>query len=203
MTERRLASYAGRRSSEPMPKKTPKESARTAEPSAPRDVRDELHVEPIDIDRVKPYAKNPRNNAAAIDKVAASLQEFGWRQPIVVDEDLTVIAGHSRLAAAKKLGLVKVPVHVALGLSVEQVRAYRLADNRVAEESEWNQALLSEELEALLSDGFDLTLTGFDAETLKALTGEIPDVEFEEFDESAADNVRYVDCPKCNHHFPV
>lgn len=120
---------------------------------------------------VIPYVRNPRNNTAAVAKVAASLREFGWRQPIVADEAMTVIAGHTRLEAARSLGMVTVPVHVASGLTATQVKAYRLADNRTAEEAEWDDGLLALELADLTADGFALGLTGFDDDELARLLG--------------------------------
>ena len=96
------------------------------------------------IDKPTPYARNPRQAPeAAIAKVAASLKEFGFRQPIVVDEEHVVIAGHTRLLAAKRLGLEQVPVHVACGLTPQQVKAYRIADNRSAQETTWDFGLLA------------------------------------------------------------
>ena len=133
-----------------------------------------MKIETIDIERVIPYARNPRKNAGAVDKVAASLREFGFRQPIVVDENYTVIVGHTRLLAAKKLGISEVPVHIAEGMTAAQVKAYRIADNRVGEEAEWDDALLAVELGDLQDNGFDLTLTGLSEEDLKKL---MPDVE--------------------------
>lgn len=134
-----------------------------------------MDVVSLPIDRVVPYAGNPRRNAQAIGKVAASIREFGFRQPIVVDPDMVVIVGHTRLAAARKLGLDEVPVHIARGLSPAQVRAYRLADNRTHEEAEWDQAALTEELRALASSGFDLRQTGFDGDELAELLGSLGD----------------------------
>ena len=104
-------------------------------------------IEQWTIDRVVPYSRNARYiSAVAVDKVAASIREFGWRQPIVVDAEGVIIAGHTRLLAAEKLGLERVPVHVASGLTAAQVRALRLADNRTHEESSWNLELLGAEL---------------------------------------------------------
>lgn len=124
------------------------------------------------IDDVRPYAKNPRRNDGAVAKVAASLREYGWRQPIVVDAEGVVIVGHTRLKAAQSLGHERVPVHIARGLSAKQVRAYRLADNRTAEEADWDIPLLVEELATLRVDD-DL-----DLETLGALTAfELPEIE--------------------------
>ena len=118
-----------------------------------------------------PYARNPRKNEGAIAKVVASLKEFGPRQPIVCDEDLVVIVGHTRLEAAKRLGWKTFPVHIAHGLSPAQARAYRIADNRTNEEAEWDQELLAVELEDLRDDGFDLAITGFDGDELVELLG--------------------------------
>jgi ParB-like chromosome segregation protein Spo0J len=94
--------------------------------------------------------------------VAASLKEYGFRQPIVVDADGIVIAGHTRLLAAKQIGMKQVPVHVATDLSPTQVKAYRLADNRTAEETSWDLELLPLELEGLVDLEYDLDLLGFD-----------------------------------------
>ena len=102
-----------------------------------------------DIDCIKPYEKNPRNNDKSIDKVANSIKEFGFLQPIVCDGAGVILAGHTRYAAAKKLGLRKVPVLYADGLTPEQARAYRLADNKAGEGSEWDEKLLIAELELL------------------------------------------------------
>ena len=115
------------------------------------------------IDKATPYARNPRQAPeAAIAKVAASLKEFGFRQPIVVDEEHVVIAGHTRLLAARQLGLEQVPVHVACGLTPQQVKAYRIADNRSAQETTWDFGLLPLELTELGDLDYDLALTGFD-----------------------------------------
>jgi len=128
-----------------------------------------MKVELTEIGRVIPYARNPRKNDAAIAKVAASIKEYGFRQPIVVDEEMVIIAGHTRLQAAQLLGLKKVPVHVATGLTQAQIKAYRLADNRTHEDSEWDEELLAIELGELSDMDFDLDLTGFEAIELEQL----------------------------------
>jgi ParB-like chromosome segregation protein Spo0J len=130
-----------------------------------------MKVELIEIGRVIPYARNPRRNENAITKVAASIKEYGFRQPIVVDEEMVIIAGHTRLQAAQSLGLKKVPVHIADGLTLAQIKAYRLADNRTHEDAEWDDDLLAIELGELGELGFDLDLTGFDAVELEELLG--------------------------------
>ncbi len=99
-----------------------------------------MQIELRPIDQVKPYPGNPRQNDEAVDAVAASLREFGLRQPIVVDAEGVIIVGHTRFKAAQKLGLAQVPVHVATDLTPAQVKAYRIADNQtasIAEFSSW------------------------------------------------------------------
>ena len=115
---------------------------------------------------VKPYSNNPRINDNAVDAVATSLREFGFRQPIVVDTDGVIVCGHTRWKAAQKLGLEKVPVHVAKELTPEQIKAYRIADNQTASLSSWDTALLPVELLALQEMDFDLGLIGFTPDDL-------------------------------------
>ncbi|MCC6360656.1 MAG: ParB N-terminal domain-containing protein [Phycisphaerales bacterium] len=117
-----------------------------------------LDVVMQDIGTIRPYAANPRRNDDAVDEVARSIQEFGFRQPIVVDSEGVIIIGHTRYRAAKKLGMQAVPVHVAGDLAPERVRALRIADNRTHELSEWDDDLLAKELRELdrpLVIGFD------------------------------------------------
>jgi DNA modification methylase len=128
-----------------------------------------MKIEQWNIADVKPYEQNPRHNDAAVDTVARSIQEFGFRQPIVVDEDGVIIVGHTRYKAALKLGLESVPVHVAQGLSPAQVKAYRLADNKTAEIADWNYDLLPIELSHLKEMEFDLDLIGFSEDDLAKL----------------------------------
>ncbi|MGC9455223.1 MAG: DNA modification methylase [Phycisphaerae bacterium] len=128
-----------------------------------------MDVKLVGIDEVRPYEGNPRQNDQAVDAVAASLREFGFRQPIVVDDDGAIIVGHTRWKAAKKLGLTKVPVHVAKDLSAEQIRAYRIADNQTNTLAEWDYELLPIELKDLQSAEFDLDLLGFDTDELAGL----------------------------------
>jgi len=130
-------------------------------------------VELRPIDAIRPYEGNPRVNDQAVDAVAASLREFGFRQPIVVDADGVIIVGHTRWKAARKLGLAKVPVHVAKDLSPDQAKAYRLADNQTNTLAEWDFDLLPIELKDLQGADYDLSLLGFDDKELaKLLDGE-------------------------------
>src|SRR5262245_36224875 len=97
-----------------------------------------MQIELHPLSDIKPYTGNPRIHDQAVDAVAASLKEYHWRQPIVVDTDFVIICGHTRFKAAQKLGLDQVPVHIAPDLTQAQVKAYRLADNKTAEFAEWN-----------------------------------------------------------------
>lgn len=118
---------------------------------------------------IQPYAQNPRLNDKAVEAVAESIKQYGFRQPIVVDAEGVIVVGHTRYKAATELGLAKVPVHVAEDLTTEQARAYRLADNRTAEMAEWDLDLLPLELHGLLDAGIDLTTLGFDDRELHRL----------------------------------
>src|SRR5579871_1513887 len=122
------------------------------------------------LENITPYVRNARKiPQSAVDKVAASIREFGWRQPIVVDREGVIICGHTRLLAARKLGWREAPVHVAENLTPAQVRAYRLLDNRSHEETSWDKDLLGLELLDLKGMGVDLDLTGFDLDQIDEL----------------------------------
>jgi ParB-like chromosome segregation protein Spo0J len=163
-----------------------------------------MKVETWDVSRPQPYPGNPRTiSEKAIEKVAASIREFGFRQAIVVDEHGVILAGHARLEAAKRLDLTRVPVHVAKGLTEAQARAFRLADNRVAQETDWTSDLLTDELRALEELGLDLSLTGFDLDEIDrflepmAIAGSIDG--FDEVDPAKLDT-EYC-CPKCGYEW--
>ena len=114
-------------------------------------------VKIMPIDKLKPYPNNPRKNEHAVEPVANSIREFGFKQPIVIDTDNTIIAGHTRLLAAKELGLTEVPVIVADDLTPEQVKAYRLADNKTGELAGWD----FEQLDIELGDITDIDMGQF------------------------------------------
>ena len=116
----------------------------------------------VPVGYIQPYEKNPRDNSESIPKVAESIKEFGFLSPIVCDGDGVILAGHTRYAASKKLGLTEVPVLYAKNLSPEKARAYRLADNKVSELSKWDDGFLMEELNALEAFDFDMADFGFD-----------------------------------------
>ncbi|SNE27632.1 chromosome partitioning protein parB [Streptococcus pneumoniae] len=126
-----------------------------------------LQIEYVDIKSIKPYHKNARHNdGEATEKVAASIKAFGFQQPILVDDNNIIITGHTRLKAALSLGIDTIPIAHAVNLTDEQIKAYRLADNRVAEYSTWDSELLNIELSQfetidMAQFGFELSVTGF------------------------------------------
>ena len=126
-----------------------------------------MKIELVDIDKLIPYARNPRNNDMAIDDVASSIKEFGFRQPIVIDKENVIVAGHTRYMASKKLDIKEVPVHVADSLTENQIKAFRIADNRVNQNSTWDYDLLKLEF-ADLPD-LDKILTGFPEEEINSI----------------------------------
>jgi ParB-like chromosome segregation protein Spo0J len=161
-----------------------------------------MKIEQWDIEKVKPYDKNPRRNDKAVEAVEKSIREFGFRQPIVVDKDGVIVVGHTRYKAALKLGLATVPVHVAADLTPQQARAYRIADNRTAETAEWDVDLLPIELGELRDGGADLKLLGFSDKELAEYLKEF-DTDLDGGDAEADEAAQTVHCPKCGHEFPV
>jgi DNA modification methylase len=126
-----------------------------------------MKIEIADINSIQPYINNPRKlKDSAIEKVAKSIKEFGFRQPIVVDTNRIIVVGHTRYRASKKLGLKEVPITIAENLTQEQINAYRIADNRTNEEAEWDLELLKTEIKELELADFNLDLTGFDEDQL-------------------------------------
>lgn len=151
------------------------------------------------IDKCVDYARNPRKNDHAVDKVAAAIKEFGFRVPIVAKSDGLVVDGHLRLKAAKKLGLSEVPVILADDLTDAQIKAFRLSVNKVAEFAEWDNDLLKIELQDLDGEGFDLSLTGFQIEELTQLFDEPNFEPGTEDDQGKLDELapKMVTCPHC------
>ncbi|MEY3929486.1 MAG: hypothetical protein RLZZ516_1196 [Cyanobacteriota bacterium] len=129
-------------------------------------------VERWPIERVREYERNSRTHSASqVDRIAASMMEFGFTSPLLVDADDVLVAGHGRLAAAQKLGLEEVPVIVLGHLTAEQRRAYVIADNQLALQAGWDEELLAQELDMLQASDFDLDLLGFDGDELTKLLG--------------------------------
>ena len=134
------------------------------------------------IDEIEPYERNPRNNDEAVSYVAQSIKDFGWKVPIVIDANGVIVCGHTRYKAAKQLGLSDVPCIVADDLTDEQIKAYRLADNKVAEHATWDESLLAIELGGIAD--FDMGFYGFELpeelENMEDEPEERPEVEFTE-----------------------
>lgn len=154
-----------------------------------------MEIKLVKIAEIKPYDRNPRNNDGAVDAVAASIQEFGWQQPIVVDHDGVIIAGHTRYKAAQKLKCKEVPVVVAENLTDEQVRAYRLADNKTGELAGWDFSALEEELAGLAE--IDMQQFGFAG-------SEAEDFNIDNLFAEAAPKekeAKEIKCPHCGMYF--
>lgn len=136
-----------------------------------------------------PYEKNPRKNEAAIEPVAASIKEFGFKVPIVIDTNNVIVAGHTRHAAAQRLGLEEVPVIVADDLTPAQIKAYRLADNKTAELADWDFELLDDELSEI-----DFNMTQFGFEDTDFDWADVADISNENYEEPDHTKLR---CPVC------
>ena len=156
----------------------------------------------LKVSDLKPYRKNARTHSEGqIQQIMDSLKEFGWTNPMLVDPKQGVIAGHARLEAAKRMEMTEVPCIVLAGLTEAQKRAYVIADNKLALNAGWDEELLRLELLDLKDSDLDIELLGFNAEELDDITlGR--EVTQPEYDESSADDVKTVTCPKCGHSFP-
>ena len=121
-----------------------------------------LEIVYVSIDKIKPYKNNPRNNKKAIDKVAKSIREYGFKVPCVLDSNFVLITGHTRYEAAKKIGMKKIPCIIADDLSTAKANAFRIADNKVAEYSTWDMEKLKEELSKIQLEDIEFDEMGFD-----------------------------------------
>jgi ParB-like chromosome segregation protein Spo0J len=157
-------------------------------------------VERRKVSDLVPYARNSRTHSdEQVAQIAASIREWGWTMPILVDESGNVIAGHGRIMAAQKLGIEDVPCMTATGWSEGKRRAYVIADNKLALNAGWDNELLALEFTDLQDMGFDLTLTGFDPDEIDGL--DAPDFEpGTEDDQGKLDELapKIVTCPHCN-----
>ncbi len=157
-----------------------------------------LHIEYWPVTSLIPYERNPRKNDQAVDRMVASIKEFGFAVPVLARSTGEVVDGHLRLKAALKLHMTEVPVIVCDNWTEAQVKAFRLMVNRSVNWADWDLDALSLEFGELKALEFDLTLTGFDPVEFGDMSG----VSFPEFNENAADDVKYIECPKCQHQFP-
>jgi len=161
-----------------------------------------LQHETWPIDKLIEYVRNPRKNDHAVDRVAAAIREFGFRVPVVAKSDGTVVDGHLRLKAAKKLGLTEVPVVLADDMTDLQIKAFRLSVNKMAEFAEWDDELLALELGELHAADFDMALLGFDASELSIKMGMGADfTPGTEEDQGKLDEKSPTICPACGHEF--
>lgn len=154
-----------------------------------------MKIEMWDIERVIPYVRNPRKNDPAVPGVAASIAEFGWQQPLVVDGQGVLIAGHTRLKAAQLLKLKQVPVQVADGLTPAQVKAYRLLDNKLGEKATWDSELVSLEVAELPEFDF----AAYDVEFASSCDSDA--IAMEDASDESEQDVALVTCPECGHKF--
>ena len=161
-----------------------------------------MNIEERPIESLIPYINNARSHSEAqVAQIAASIKEFGWTNPVLVDGENGVIAGHGRLLAARQLGMKAVPCIELSHLSEAQRKAYILADNKLAENAGWSMEILALELHGLNSEGFDLGLIGFDADELTEIMFEPNFEPGSEDDQGRLDKKTPVVCPKCNHEF--
>lgn len=149
------------------------------------------------VEELVPYENNPRINDEAVKYVSESIKQFGWKVPIVIDENNTIVTGHTRLKAAKELGMTEVPCIVADDLSDEQIKAFRLADNKVGEIAQWDMAKLEMELEDIDIDMGDF---GFIELADLDVDGFFEDAEPKEEEEKEEKEVQ---CPHCGMFFKV
>lgn len=164
-----------------------------------------MEIQKIKVSEIISYDRNPRRNDHVVDKVAAGIREFGFRVPVILKKDKTLIDGHLRLKAAKKLGLEEIPALFATDMNETQIKAFRISINKLAELADWDEDLLSLEFEDLKLANFDLDLTGFNPEDVSAIT-EMPEVDFASIDDqSRLDQKKSSNethkCPSCGFEF--
>lgn len=154
------------------------------------------------VDELEPYQANPRKHSPEqVEQIAASIREFGFTNPVLLDGASGVIAGHGRIAAARMLGLESVPCVDLAHLTKDQRRAYRIADNQIARNASWDEWILKVELAGLKDAGADLALLGFDpAELADIMYGEAP-ADQDDAQGGGAGEQKMVTCPKCGHTF--
>jgi len=162
-----------------------------------------MQIQPRPIEGLIPYARNSRTHSDdQVAQIAASIREFGWTNPVLVDGDNGIIAGHGRVLAARKLGLTEVPCIELAHLSEAQKKAYIIADNKLALNGGWDDELLAIELGELNAADFDMALIGFDAAGLALAMGLGADFEAgREEDQGKLDEKSPIECPACGHEF--
>lgn len=151
-----------------------------------------IEIKYIPINDIKPYKNNPRLNEEAIPYVMNSIKEFGFKNPIILDKNNVIVAGHTRLESAKRLDMKEVPVIYADDLTEEQIKAFRLADNKVAEKSMWDYTKLDEELDSIL----DIDMSMFDFVNDDINWNDVEELTNETYDKPEHN---MLECPNCHH----
>lgn len=151
-----------------------------------------MQIKMFKVNDLKPYENNPRFNDEAVEYVANSIKEFGFKVPIIIDKNNVIVAGHTRYKASLELGLEEVPCIVADDLTEEQIKAFRLADNKVSEKASWNYELLDEELDNIL----DIDMSQFDFANINIDWGNVSDLTDSTYEEPQH---TMLECPQCHH----
>ena len=155
-----------------------------------------MEIKLIKVEDLKPYVNNPRFNDEAVEYVANSIKEFGFKVPIIIDKNNEIVAGHTRYKASLELGLKEVPCIIADDLNEEQIKAFRLADNKVSERSSWNFELLDDELEEII----DIDMKQFDFDEIEKI--DLYEF-FDEESEKKENEKETLICPFCNKEFEI
>ena len=153
---------------------------------------DKLKIEYVDINNIKPYKKNPRKNEDAIPYVMESIKQFGFKNPVILDKDNVIVCGHTRIESAKRLGITEIPCIYADDLTDEQIKAFRLADNKVGEIAEWDIDLLDTELDDILN----IDMSDFGFENIDIDWDNVEDLSATTYDKPEHN---MLECPQCHH----
>lgn len=163
-----------------------------------------LNIVEIQTSQIVPYENNPRDNEKAVDYVMESITNFGFRVPIIIDKNNVIVCGHTRYKAALRLNMELIPCIIVTDLTQEQIKAFRIADNKVAEKSKWNELLLKDELQALQTLNFDIASIGFDNWEIEQILEPVTLEGLEELfiDKSTTQQQKKkITCPFCKGEF--
>ena len=164
----------------------------------------QVEIKQVAVEKLIPYVRNSRTHSdAQVAQIAASIKEFGWTNPILVDGTNGIIAGHGRLLAARKLGQTEVPVIELAHMTESQKKAYVIADNQLAMNAGWDTTLLTIELDELLKDGFALDILGFNEQEIKTIMSDVNFDAGSEEDQGKLDQLdpKWICCPHCGKEF--
>lgn len=164
----------------------------------------ELNITQVRISQIIPYENNPRDNEKAVEYVMESIANFGFKVPIILDENNVIICGHTRYKAAQRLNMELIPCIIATDLTQEQIRAFRIADNKVSEKSKWNEVLLKEEIQALEALNFDVLSIGFDDWEVEQMLNPVTLEGLEDFfvtKDTEQSRKKKIMCPFCKKEF--